>query len=302
MKRMMLIANPNSGKGQVKNSLMDIISCFNNGGYTVTVFIPDTEQDNSIYSIAKEYGAQYDIVVAVGGDGTMSNTANGLMQCSHIPPLGYIPMGSTNDMASSLDIPKAPVAAAQSIIDGIPEPYDMGYYDNKYFTYVIAFGAFTSVTYTTPQELKNAFGHSAYVFEAMSKLQSIKQPIHTIVEYDGGVIDGNFVFGAVANSTSIAGLVKLDPEDVSFNDGLFEVLLIREPMSLSGLADILSSVINKNFTSDKVLLLHTKSVKFTFDTPVTWTRDGENGGTYSELSVTNIPHAISLVKARKAED
>lgn len=300
MKKMMLLANPHSGKGQVKNALIDIISTFNNAGYIVTVFIPGTESHNSIQHIAKTYGSEYDIVVAVGGDGTLSETVNGLMKCYHLPHVGYIPMGSTNDMASTLTIPKAPVAAAQSIIDGTPEPFDMGYYNGKYFTYIIAFGAFTSVTYTTPQKLKNTYGHAAYVFEAMTKLQTIK-PVHTTVEYDGGVIEGNFVFGAVANSTSIAGLVKLDPEDVSLNDGLFEVLLIREPMSFTDLGDILTSIINKDYKSDKVFLLHTKNVSFKFDTPVTWTRDGENGGTYDEISVTNIHHAISIVKSRKVE-
>jgi len=296
----MLLANPHSGKGQVKNALVDIISCFNDAGYIVTVFIPGKDGENSIQNIAKTYGGEYDIVVAVGGDGTLSETVNGLMKCYQLPAVGYIPMGSTNDMASSLTIPKSPVAAAKSIINGTPEPYDMGFYDNKYFTYIIAFGAFTSVTYTTPQDLKNTFGHAAYVLEAVTKLQTIK-PVKTRVEYDDGVIEGKFVFGAVANSTSIAGLVKLAPEDVSLNDGVFEVLLIREPMSLTDLGLILSSILTKDFKSDKVYLLHTKNVKFTFETPVTLTRDGEHGGTYSELTVTNIPHAISIVKSREVE-
>lgn len=296
----MLLANPHSGKGQVKTALVDIISCFNDAGYIVTVFIPGKDGNNSIQNIAKTYGSEYDIVVAVGGDGTLSETVNGLMKCYQLPAVGYIPMGSTNDFAASLTLPKTPVAAAKSIINGTPEPYDMGFYDNKYFTYIIAFGAFTSVTYTTPQDLKNTFGHAAYVLEAVTKLQTIK-PVQTRVEYDDGVIEGKFVFGAVANSTSIAGLVKLAPEDVSLNDGVFEVLLIREPMSITDLGQILSSILTKDFKSDKVFLLHTKNVKFTFDTPVTLTRDGEHGGTYSELAVTNIPHAISIVKSREVE-
>ena len=300
MKKMMLLANPHSGKGQVKTALVDIVSCFNDAGYIVTIFIPGKEGNNSIQNIAKTYGSEYDIVVAVGGDGTLSETVNGLMKCYQLPAVGYIPMGSTNDFAASLTLPKTPVAAAKSIINGTPEPYDMGFYDNKYFTYIIAFGAFTSVTYTTPQDLKNTFGHAAYVLEAVTKLQTIK-PVQTKVEYDDGVIEGKFVFGAVANSTSIAGLVKLAPEDVSLNDGVFEVLLIREPMSLTDLGQILSSILTKDFKSDKVFLLHTKNVKFTFDTPVTLTRDGEHGGTYSELAVTNIPHAISIVKSREVE-
>jgi len=300
MKKMMLLANPHSGKGQVKTALVDIISCFNDAGYIVTVFIPGKDGNNSIQNIAKTYGSEYDIVVAVGGDGTLSETVNGLMKCYQLPAVGYIPMGSTNDFAASLTLPKTPVAAAKSIINGTPEPYDMGFYDNKYFTYIIAFGAFTSVTYTTPQDLKNTFGHAAYVLEAVTKLQTIK-PVQTRVEYDDGVIEGKFVFGAVANSTSIAGLVKLAPEDVSLNDGVFEVLLIREPMSITDLGQILSSILTKDFKSDKVFLLHTKNVKFTFDTPVTLTRDGEHGGTYSELAVTNIPHAISIVKSREVE-
>lgn len=295
MKKLMLIANPYSGKGQAKLALIDVISCFNNADYMVTVFTPNSETGRDIQSIVSTYASEYDIVVCIGGDGTLSDTANGLMKCESAPPVGYIPTGSTNDMASSLTIPKSPEAAAQSIIDGQPVPFDMGYYDGKFFTYVAAFGAFTKVSYMTPQKLKNTFGHLAYIFEGIAHLPEIK-PVHTVVEYDDGVVEGNFVFGCVANSMSVAGLVKLTPDIVSLSDGLFEVILVHEPLSLADMGDIVNNIINLNFESDSVILLHTKKVTFKFDTPVAWTRDGESGGTYTDITIENRHQAISIVK------
>lgn len=295
MKKLMLIANPHSGKGHAKPALFDVISLFNNAGYTVTVFTPDKDTGRSIQSTVREFASDYDAVVCMGGDGTLSDTANGLMECSVIPPVGYIPTGSTNDMASSLTLPKSPVAAAKSIIDGAPVPFDMGYYDGKYFTYIAAFGAFTSVSYMTPQKLKNTFGHLAYIFEGIGHLPSIK-PVRTVVEYDDGTIEGNFVFGCVANSTSVAGLVKLDPTMVSLSDGLFEIILVKEPLSLADMGNILNDIIYSSFESDNVVLLHSSKVKFTFDTPVPWTRDGESGGTYSEISIENKHKALNIIR------
>jgi len=295
MKKLMLIANPYSGKGQVKLNLFDVIQVFSQADYSVTVYMPDQEKGHSIISLAQEYAKDYDILVCMGGDGTLSDTATGLMLSGAKVPLGYIPLGSTNDMANSLALPKASAAAAKTIVEGTPIPYDMGYYDGKYFTYIAAFGAFTAVSYMTPQNLKKAFGHSAYIFEGLSELEDIA-PVHTTVEYDDGVIEGDFIFGSVSNSTSVGGIVKLDKTMVSLNDGLFEVFLIREPTSAMDLGNILSDFVTKNFVSDKVIMLHTKKVRFQFSYPTAWTRDGESGGLYMDVTMENIHNAVQFLR------
>lgn len=298
MKKLMLIANPYSGKGQVKLNLFEVLQVFNEAEYAVTVYMPNREKGHSIISLTETYAKDYDILVCMGGDGTLSDTATGLMRSGAQVPLGYIPLGSTNDMANSLELPKSSVRCAKAIVSGTPVPYDIGSYDGKYFTYIAAFGAFTAVSYMTPQNLKKAFGHSAYIMEGLAQLEDIS-PVHTIVEYDDGVVEGNFIFGSVSNSTSVGGIVKLDKSLVSLNDGMFEVFLIKEPTNALELGEILSDFVTKNFVSDKVIMLHTKKARFRFAYPTAWTRDGESGGLYMDVTMENIHNAVQFLRTEE---
>ena len=295
MKNLMLIANPYSGRGQVKLNLLDVIQEFSRADYAVTTYVPDRDRGRSVTELARDFASGYDLLVCMGGDGTLSDTIAGLVSGGSDVPLGYIPLGSTNDMANSLCLPKTPLAAARTIVSGTPVPYDVGFYDGKYFSYVAAFGAFTDVSYMTPQNLKNTFGHAAYIFSGLSKLQEIN-PVRTRVEYDGGVIEDSFIFGGVLNSTSMGGVLKLSDALVTLNDGLFEVLLIRNPLNAAELGAIVSDLLTQNYVSDKVILLHTKKVRFQFHYPTALTRDGESGGLYADVSMENLNHAVRIMR------
>ncbi len=295
MKKLMLIANPFSGRGQAKISLMDIIREFNAADYAVTVFTPDRDAGRSVTDLARDCSEGFDLLVCMGGDGTLSDTIAGLVSGGSRVPLGYIPLGSTNDMANSLGLPKTPLAAARTIVRGTPVPYDVGYYDGKYFSYVAAFGAFTDVSYLTPQNLKNTFGHAAYIFSGLSSLPEIN-PVRTTVEYDDGVIEDSFIFGGVLNSTSMGGVLKLSESLVSLNDGLFEVLLIRNPLNAVELGTIVSDLLTQTYVSEKVVLLHTKKVRFRFHYPTALTRDGESGGLYMDVTMENLNHAVRIMR------
>lgn len=291
-KKVMLIVNPNSGKGAIKTALFDIISTFSNAGYAVTTYITSGAGDASRF--AREYGKDYDIVACSGGDGTLSDVMGGLVTVDDPPPIGYIPMGTANDVATTFGLSRTPKIAAQRIVDGTPTPLDVGRFEDKYFSYIYAFGAFTEVSYSTPQERKRLLGHFAYVLEGMASLSNITS-YHAVVEHDGGTEEGNYIFGAVTNSTSVAGLVKLDPLDVSLSDGFFEVLLIKSPKNLSALSTIINNVLKQSYDPDHVTFLHTKRIKFTFDEPVSWTRDGEDGGKFLTAYAENIRKAVKLI-------
>ena len=290
-KELMLIINPRSGKGAVKNALFDIIDEFTSAGYIVTVF--DTKAPGQATTLAKEHGKNYDLVVCVGGDGTLSDTISGLVTLDAPPPVGYIPMGTANDMAATFKLSRNPRTAAQRVINGKPTPFDVGWFEDHYFSYVHAFGAFTKTSFSTPQEKKKILGHLAYVLEGMTELKNIA-PEHCVIEYDGNTIEGDYLFGAVTNSTSVAGLVKLPDSNVHLGDGLFEVLLIKAPKNISELGEIVSQVLSKQYHSDYVTLLHTKNIRFTFDRPISWTRDGEDGGEYKTAEAKNLCRAINL--------
>lgn len=172
LNKLAIIINPVAGKGQYISDLSRVVGSFCRHGYCVTIYMTGKQGDATAF--AHMYGGEYEILVCCGGDGTLSETVNGLMQLKAPPPLGYIPIGTTNDFANSLGLPKDLKKAARLIMTAEPTAIDLGIFGgNIYFTYIAAFGAFTDVPYTTPQETKNILGHFAYIVEGMSRLNSI---------------------------------------------------------------------------------------------------------------------------------
>ena len=234
MKEALLIYNPTSGKGQLPGSLSPVLDVFTKAGWLVTVY--PTQCKGDAVRAAKELGPRFQRVVCAGGDGTLSETVTGLMELSAPPMLGYIPSGSTNDCATTLNLPRSPIkSAAVAAGEGEPFHIDIGKLNGQPFVYVAAFGAFTHVAYATPQDLKNTFGHLAYVVEGIASLPTIS-PYHLKVEYDGQVLEDDFYFGMVRNALSIGG-IKLPQQDVELDDGLFEVDLVKKPVSLADVTD-----------------------------------------------------------------
>jgi YegS/Rv2252/BmrU family lipid kinase len=287
----MLIVNPFAGRGLSKQALGIIVSLFCSKDYAVTVF---STESGSAEHLAREYGHYFELIVCVGGDGTLSGVTSGLMHLQSPPPFGFIPAGTANDMGSTLALSRDHKVAVMKLINGQPVPLDIGRFNDEYFTYIAAFGAFTGVSYKTTQSAKRALGHFAYVTAGLASVPTIK-PQHAVVTYDDGTLEGDFVFGAVTNSTSIAGLVKLNKKDVDLGDGLFEVILVKNPVNAAELTSIISSILNQTYKNGNVLLLHTKQIKFGFDEEVEWTKDGENGGSHRELEISNCCHALRII-------
>ena len=157
-----------------------------------------------------------------------------------------------------------------------------------------AFGAFTEVSYATPQEQKKALGHLAYVLQGMQQLGKI-EPIRTVVDYDGGHFEGELLYGSLSNSTSVAGIVRLPETMVSLGDGVSELVLVRDPGSVAAFAELVNAVLSERFDSDRLLILHTRKARFRFDRPVAWTRDGEAGGEYTDIELRNVPRPVQLI-------
>lgn len=293
-KKLMLIINPVAGRSGYKEGLGDALQVLDIGGYNTTVYFTAGRGDATKY--ARENGKDYDAVACIGGDGTLSECLAGLMSINDPPPVGYIPMGTANDIATTLNIPKNDtVAAAKKFVDGTPHPFDVGGFgENRYFAYIAAFGAFTEVSYATPQNQKKALGHLAYVLQGASSLSKI-EAVKARVEYDDGVIEGSFLYGSVSNSTSVAGIVKLRDEMVSLGDGMSELVLVRDPSSILDIGDIVNSVLTQRFDNENLLILHTKKAKFIFEKPVAWTTDGEAGGEYKEIEIVNYPAPVKLI-------
>ena len=293
-KRLLLIVNPAAGRSAYKLSFADAMLALSNGGMETTLAFTAGRGDAT--EIAAERAAEFDQVACIGGDGTLSEVLAGLMRLESPPPVGYFPMGTANDMATTLGLPKNDtLAAARHMLRGTPHPFDVGGFgDDQYFAYIAAFGAFTEVSYATPQDQKKVLGHLAYVLQGMQTLGKIES-IHTRVDYDGGSFEGDLLYGSLSNSTSVAGIVRLPEEMVSLGDGVSELVLVKDPGSVAAFAELVNSVLSERFDSDKLLILHTTKARFRFDKPVAWTRDGEAGGAVTDITLCNHPRPVQLI-------
>ncbi len=291
-KKLMLILNPVAGSGSGITSFGSAMEVLYRGGYIPTVYY--TAAVGEATGMVLKHAMEYDCVVCIGGDGTLSETVAGLVQLKEPPPLGYIPQGTANDVATSLNLPKNPVQAAKTIVRGRAVKQDVGKFnENDYFTYIAAFGAFTEVSYETPRGNKQALGHLAYLLQGMSQLPKISSYPAT-VEYDDGVITDDWLFGSVSNTKSVGGIVRLKKSGIQLNDGLFEVTLVRNPTNVMEMNKVVSNILSQNFSGNQVMMLRSRHVKFIFEEPVKWTRDGEAGGANQEVVLENIHSAISI--------
>ena len=298
MKTLLFIYNSTSGKGKISTELSHVVDMFSKAGYLVTTCPTQCKGDAT--RLAQELGNNFDRVVCAGGDGTLSETVAGLLKLERPPVLGYIPTGSTNDCAVTLHLPKEPLKAAALLSgDILPHPVDIGRLNGTPFVYVAAFGAFTEVAYDTPQELKNTFGHLAYIMAGIASIPSIT-PYHLKIEYDDQTIEDDFYYGMVCNTVSVGGMKALHANQVVLDDGLFEVVLIKRPVGILELGASLQSLIQKTSVEGSALIsFQTSKLTVTCDQPIPWTIDGEYGGSHTVNVVENCPRAISIIQGEK---
>ena len=293
MKSLHLIVNPNADTRQARRFLPEIISVFNRAGYLCSVYV--TEKRGDAADFTRACAGQADLVVACGGDGTLNEVITGLQLGGHKTALGYIPCGSTNDFASGLGLPAAPLMACDTIAAGRPRTLDVGLFaPDRYFSYTASFGAFTSVSWATSQNVKNVLGHAAYILEGIRSLADI-HPIHMRITADGQVYEDDFIFGAVCNSTSLGGVLKLEDSQVDMNDGRFEALLIPFPEDLLVLNRILNALRTHFYEDESLHFLRASSFLFEGSPDIIWTLDGEAAEGSSRVEIRNIHDAIHLI-------
>ena len=295
MKKLLFIYNPNAGRQRVRTHLAAILDVFASQDYLITAF--PTQKRGDATEAAASMGPDYDRVVCCGGDGTLNETATGLMRLpdEHRPVLGYIPTGSTNDFARNLSLPRDIAGMARVAGDGVVHRCDLGSCDGRWFTYVAAFGLFTDVSYATSQTAKNLLGHLAYVLEGAGKLANIKS-YHVKVEHNGLVDEGDYAYGMVGNTVSVGGLLNLPSSVVHLDDGVFEVLLVKtpnNPFEMSEIARILANPSLNLEPGGPVIGFPASDLTFSSPDPVPWTLDGEFGG---ERTVTRIEHTPRVLR------
>ena len=293
-KRVLIVANLHAGTKQVRNKLCDIIDEFCREGYVPTV--RTTQCSGDACRIVAGKSESYDLVVCAGGDGTLSETVSGMMLSSRRVPVGYIPCGSTNDMARTLGLSRNMAKATHTILNGTPVTHDIGKFGNdKFFTYIASFGAFTRASYDTPQKIKNAIGHLAYIFEGIRELGEIK-PHHFRVTFNGQTVEDDFIFGSVSNTMSAAGFFKFPANDVNLSDGQFEVFLVRDPKTPIGYTDLILRLGRQDFQQKNVIFAHTDNIIFESQKKLPWTIDGECSGKLDRVEISNVTDTIEIIQ------
>jgi YegS/Rv2252/BmrU family lipid kinase len=302
MKKLLFVFNPYSGRAQIKNNLLEIVDIFTKAGYNTTVY--PTQAPNDGFEKIKNEAADFDLVVVSGGDGTLNEAVRGLTESSVNVPLGYIPTGTVNDFSSSLGIPKDMLEAAKIAVSGKKFECDICRFNGRSYNYVAAFGAFTDVSYETPQENKNIFGQAAYFFEGIKKLSSI-QKYHAKVRYEGIETEDDFVLGMILNSKSVAGIEVKDEsgaiDNISLDDGIFEGLLVRMPTNLVEFQTIISDFLKGNMQGQQYVSFKTSHVEIEFDEDVKWTLDGEFGGACKNASIDILNKAVTFMVSKEIE-
>lgn len=293
MKRLLFIYNPHAGKELLKPKLSDIIDIFVKAGYEVVAY--PTQSYRDAYRKVSEYDSdEYDLVVCSGGDGTIDEVVTGMMQRDKRDPIGYIPTGTTNDFANSLHIPKGLLRAADNAVNGTLFPCDVGKFNDDIFVYIAAFGLFTDVSYQTKQEMKNVLGHLAYVLEGTKRLFNV--PSYRIkVTHDGETLEDEFIFGMVTNSRSVGGFRNMIGKQVVFDDGLFEVTLIKTPKNPLALQEIVASLLIEQVDTKHMYSFKTGRITFESLEEIPWTLDGEFGGAHDEVTVENLNRQLRIM-------
>ena len=276
MKRMLFIYNPKAGKGEIRMSLSYILEEFSGNGYEVVVHPTAASKDAT--RVVQECGDNFDLIVCSGGDGTLDEVVTGMQTGRFSRPLGYIPAGSTNDYDC-----------------------DLGRLNDSYFVYVAAFGAFVDVSYDTPQDMKNALGHVAYLLRGVQSLAAIKTyNMHFESAEMSGT--GNFILGMITNSNSVGGFKGITGRDVTLNDGMFEVTLVRMPgMAAVDIPAMVNAVLTG--TSNRyIVTFKTARLELWFDQEISWTRDGEFGGNHRHVVIENLARALPIVVPTETEE
>lgn len=298
MKKLLFLYNAHSGREKIKSHLVSIIDTFAKAGFEITVH-PTQAREDATNTIVSE-GTRYDVIVVSGGDGTLDEAVKGMIELKLDIPLGYIPAGSTNDFAKSVGIPTNMTKAAQTVVYGKPFPCDVGFFNEKPFVYIAAFGILTEVSYETKQEVKNVFGHMAYVLEGFKSIgMGNFKPIDMTITVGDRVIKDSFIYGMVSNSSSVGGFKSPLFKGVQLDDGKFEGIFVRYPEDPTDLNAVIASLIAGEPDAEYMYYFKASELSITSDEPVAWTLDGENGGNNTEVKIKNLKQAIKVLTPNK---
>ena len=290
-KRVLMIVNPRAGRMKIRNTLYGAIEKLCSAGYEPTVVM--TQYDGHAAELAGRAKA-YDTVICTGGDGTLNQVINGIIKSAAACPIGYIPLGSTNDFAGSLGIPNNVDSAIDIILNGRATKLDVARFNSRYFLDTAMFGAFSRASYDTSQDRKNQLGFLAYILEGIRDLPSIRT-FKMEVQVDDEDVSGDYMLCAISNSNTLGGIIPLDKSRVDIKDGQFELIMAARPQNAIELRNMIRALRLKNFACEGIVFRSGAKIDIRCSDSEPWTIDGEKEiwDGYAQIQV--IPGAVNFI-------
>lgn len=290
-KKVLVLINPNSGKKNSKESVLDALNVFSANNYQMEIYLSQKPMDVTCY--IEENGERFDVVAVFGGDGTLNEATNGLMKLKHKPVISYFPTGTMNDFGTNFGLTNDMKQCANIACVGHIESFDVGKMNSRYFNYVAGFGAFCNVSYETKQELKKQIGNLAYIIKAIHEIPNL-HPYHVKMNLDGKVFEKDLMFGLIINGNRVAGFEMVEQADNTFKDGLFDIILVEHTPNLLELYNYPLGVLHPELNMKYVERYQAKSIIIESQEKLAWTLDGEEGEETLVARVENISQALQI--------
>lgn len=294
-KKVLVLINPNSGKKNSKESVLDALNVFSANNYQMEIYLSQKPMDVTRY--IEENGERFDVVAVFGGDGTLNEATNGLMKLKHKPVISYFPTGTMNDFGTNFGLTNDMKQCANIACVGHIESFDVGKMNSRYFNYVAGFGAFCNVSYETKQELKKQIGNLAYIIKAIHEIPNL-HPYHVKMNLDGKVFEKDLMFGLIINGNRVAGFEMVEQADNTFKDGLFDIILVEHTPNPLELYNYPLGVLHPELNMKYVERYQAKSIIIESQEKLAWTLDGEEGEETLVASIENISQALQIYASK----
>ena len=294
-KRVLILINPNSGKKNSKESVLDALNMFSANNYQMEIYLSQKPMDVTRY--IEENGERFDVVAVFGGDGTLNEATNGLMKLKHKPIISYFPTGTMNDFGTNFGLTNDMKQCANIACAGHIESFDVGKMNSRYFNYVAGFGAFCNVSYETKQELKKQIGNLAYIIKALHEIPNL-HPYHVKMNLDGEVFEKDLMFGLIINGNRVAGFEMVEQADNTFKDGLFDIILVEHTPNPLELYNYPLGVLHPELNMKYVERYQAKAIIIESQEKLAWTLDGEEGEETLVACVENISQALQIYASK----
>ncbi len=291
MRQAMIIINPSSGKEEALEHIRNAEQVLIEQGYQVTIQETAKELDATRYCVTACEEC-YDLVVSIGGDGTLHETLNGLINQKHHPRLGVVPLGTANDFARALQIPLNPENAIRTLASSRVKTVDIGRLNDRLFANVVAVGSIAESLSSVSSEDKTKLGTFAYLKEGLKELTSTSA--HPLaIQYDEKIWEGESLLFLAVLTNSVGGFESLIP-DAAVDDGLLHCFIIKDLSIFNTLSAGVSLLLGNLKDHKDVVYFTAKNVSLSSTESVSANVDGEEGPSLP-ITLSVLPRYIEVI-------